>query len=138
MTKTWRLSLIGVLAIVACGGPLKYQLASSSKAPGADAQIVADVKEEQKLTQLGVEITNLAPPNRINDGANFFIAWQRRNDEKAWARIGDLQYDPSSRKGMLNASVPETSFDFQVTAEKSETPASPSSDVVFSQRIAKQ
>jgi len=137
MMKIARLSLIGALAIVACGGPLKYQLASSPKAPGADAQLVADVKEDQKLTQLEVEITNLAPPSRINEGSTHFVAWQRKNDGASWSRIGDLQYDPASRKGKLSGSVPETSFDFEVTAEKTESPVSPSADVVFSQRVAK-
>jgi hypothetical protein len=137
MLKTARLSLIGALAIVACGGPLKYQLASSAKAPGADAQLVADVKEDQKLTLLQVEITNLAPPSRISEGATHFVAWQRKNDGASWSHIGDLQYEESSRKGKLNGSVPETSFDFEVTAEKGDAPASPSPDVVFSQRIAK-
>jgi hypothetical protein len=35
----------------------------------------------------------------------------------------------------MQGSVPETSFDFQITAEKAALAASPSSDIVFTQRV---
>ncbi len=133
LKNTW----FSLLLVTACGGPLKYQVASTPKAPGADAKIVADVHEAQNQTELEVEISNLAPPARISEGSSNYVAWFRKSSETVWARIGGINYDTDSRDGKLKGTVPEQAFDFEVTAEKSEAPASPSSDVVFSQRVAK-
>jgi hypothetical protein len=63
------------------------------------------------------------------------VAWYRKDDKMAWARIAGVKYEPDDRNGELKASAPEIAFDFEISAEKSESPASPSSDVVFTQRI---
>lgn len=131
--KTLR-SLI-LLLLVACGGPLKYNVASSPKAPGADAKIVADVKKDQNQTLLEVDIQNLAPPSRVSEGTKHYVAWYRKNDSTQWMRLASVKYDEDSRKGKLSASAPETSFDFEVSAEKEDGPASPSSEIIFSQRV---
>jgi hypothetical protein len=123
------------LALVACGGPLKYQVPSSAKAPGADANIVADVNETQRQTQLEVEIENLAPAERVASGATSYVAWYRPSSKANWSRIGGVQLDADSRAGKLVGSVPETAFDFSVSAESTDAPASPSTDIVFAQRI---
>ena len=136
MTKlTFSLCLAVLLA--ACGGPLKYQVASSPRAPGADAKIVADVSADQGQTQLEVEIKNLAPPGRVTQNAKDYVVWYRKNSSATWARVGGLKYDEGSREGTLTGSVPEIAFDLSVTAEESDGPASPSADVVVSQRVEK-
>ena len=123
------------LVAVACGGPLKYQVPSSAKAPGADARIVADVAEDQGQTRLEIEVTNLAPPERVNQNAKVFIAWYRKGPSAIWSRIGGLKYDEGDREGSLAGSVPETAFDLTISAEADEAPASPSADVVLAQRV---
>lgn len=128
--------LLSAIVITACGGPLKFTVPSSAAAPGADAKIVADVSEEQNQTQLAVEVSNLAPASRVKEGMSSYTAWYRRDSNASWARIGGLEYDADSRAGKVSGSVPERAFDFEITAEASEGPASPSSSVVFSQRIA--
>lgn len=123
------------LALVACGGPLKYQVPSSAKAPGADAFIVADVNESQHQTQLEVEIKNLAPAERVASGATNYVAWYRSSSKANWSRIGGVQLDADSREGKVVGSVPETAFDLSISAESTDAPASPGTDIVFAQRI---
>jgi hypothetical protein len=129
-------SLFGfALLAVACGGPLKYQVPSSAKAPGADAKVVADVAEDQGQTRVEIEVTNLAPPERVNPNAKVFVAWYRKGPSAIWSRIGGLKYDEGDREGSLAGSVPEIAFDLTISAEATEAPASPSADVVLSQRV---
>jgi hypothetical protein len=125
------------LFLAACGGPLKYQLSSTPKAPGADGQLVCDVEKGQSQTQVDLKVQNLAPPGRVTEGATTFVAWYRKDSAAVWGRIGGVQFDESARSGTLKGSVPEVAFDFEVTAEKADAPVSPSPDVVFSQRVQK-
>jgi hypothetical protein len=123
------------LFVAACGGPLKYQVPSSARAPGADAKIVADVSTAQGQTQLSVDITNLPPPGRISEKATTYLAWYRKDSSVTWARVGGFKYNEGDREGKISGSVPEVAFDLSVTAEASDSPASPSPDVVVSQRV---
>lgn len=123
------------LLLTACGGPMRYELGSTAKAPGADAVLVADIKAEQNATRLTIEIKNLAPPDRVAAGAAHYVVWQRKGAQVAWARVGGLEYDPDAREGSFEGSVPEAAFDLQVTAEKELSTASPSPDAVLSQRV---
>jgi hypothetical protein len=123
--------------VAACGGPLKYQVPSSPRAPGADAKIVADVAKDQGQTHLELEITNLAPPGRISEKSSTYVAWYRKNSSATWSRVGGLKYDEGDREGKLSGSVPEIAFDLSVTAEENDNPASPSPDIVVAQRVEK-
>ena len=123
------------LALAACGGPLTYKIASSQKAPGADAVIKAEVAKDQHLTKLHVDATNLPPPERVTVGTRIFIIWTRKNAEAQWTRAGNLQYNPTGREGLFDGTVPEVDFDLQVTVEKDDNAASPSTDMVFTQHV---
>lgn len=129
-------NLCFALLLAACGGPLKYQLASTPKAPGADAKLTAVVHEDQHQTELVFEAKELPPPGRVSEGATDYVAWSRKSSDAVWARLGALQYDSDDREATLKGSVAEIAFDFEVTAEKTDGPASPSPDVVFNQRVA--
>jgi hypothetical protein len=123
------------LALAACGGPLKYEVASSARAPGADAKVVAEVKKDQSLTQVEIVAVNLPPPARVTDGATTYVVWHRKDSSGAWARSGGLAYDESDRKGKWTGSIPETSFDLVISAEKEVSAGSPSGETVFSQHV---
>ncbi len=129
---TW--SAVATL-LVACGGPLKYEAISSPRAPGADASIEADVREEQHQTQLELEIDNLPPAERIDPESQHYVVWYRRDSKDTWTRIAALSYEADSREGELHTAVPETAFDLWVTVEKDLDVASPSQNVVFEQRV---
>jgi len=135
MTRSLSYVCMGLLLLAACGGPLKYQIASTPKAPGADGKLVATVHEDQHQTEVELEVSNLPPPDRVAEGATDYVGWARKNANAVWARLGSLKYDSSDRGGMMKGSFPETSFDFQVTAEKAALAASPSSEIVFAQRV---
>jgi hypothetical protein len=133
MRRAWL--LLVVVMLVACGGPLKYKIASSQKAPGADAIIKADISKDQHLTRLNVDAMNLAPPERVAPGTRIYIIWTRKNAEAQWARAGNLRYDAAGRQGLFEGTVPEVDFDMQITVEKDDNAASPSTDMVFSQHV---
>jgi len=126
---------IAFAALLACGGPLTYKIASSPKAPGADAVINADISKDQHLTQLRVKAMNLPPPDRVTTGTRIFIIWTRKNTEAQWSRVGNLKYDADAREGTFQGTVPEVDFDFQITVEKDDGAAAPSTDMVFTQHV---
>ncbi len=126
-----------VIALAGCGGPLQYKIPSSRLAPGADAEITANVNEAQNQTTLEVHAKNLPPAGRVNPNAKYFVAWQRKTSGGVWARLGTVKFDEEKRTGELMATVPEQAFDFEISAEAEEGAASPSADVVFSQTVAK-
>lgn len=137
MRKWLSLGFAAALVLSGCGGPLKYMVPSSRLAPGADAEIVANVNEAQNQTTLEVHVRNLPPAGRVNPAAKFFVGWSRKGDGGVWGRLGTLKYDDEKRTAELMATVPEVAFDFEVSAEAEEGAASPGADVVFSQRVAK-
>lgn len=139
MKKTLALPLLALIlgTQIACGGALEYKVPSSAQAPGADAHIVADVNEDQSTTQLEIKVEHLAPPDRVNTAATAYVIWQRSSSSVVWSRVGALLYDADARSGTFQGSVPEAAFDLTVTAEKTANVASPSANVVFSQRVAK-
>ena len=131
------LALACVLVLSACGGPLKYNIPSSRLAPGADAEIVANINEDQNQSAVEFRAKNLPPPARVNPNGLFYVAWQRKNVDAPWARLGTVKFDEETRLAELMATVPEQSFDFEVSVEANEGAQSPSADIVFSQRVAK-
>jgi len=131
----FRQVLCAVACLAACGGPLKYQVASSPTAPGADAQIVADINEDTKQTNLTVEVKNLPPAERVEESSQHYVAWYRKDSDAVWTRMAALAYEPDSREARMSGSVPEIEFEFEITAEPEADAASPSSSVVFAQEI---
>lgn len=125
---------LAVLAVAACG-PLKYEIKGTSLATGADAVITADVKKDQAMTMLEVKALNLPPPDRVMSGASTFVVWQRKDSSGTWARVGVLTYSDDKREGQFMATVPELTFEVQVTAEREASPESPGPDAVFFQKI---
>ena len=128
-------TIILIYLCAACGGPLKYHVPSGPSAPGADADIVAHVHEDQNQTQLDVEITNLPPPDRVEASSQHYVAWYRRDSGVTWSRVAALAYEPDAREAKLIGSVPEKSFELTITAEPNADAVSPSANVVFAQAI---
>ena len=93
------------------------------------------MEKAQGQTHLEIDVTNLPPPARVVPTATTYLAWYRKDSSSTWARIGGLKYEEGDREGKLSGSVPEVAFDLIVVAEASESPASPSPDVVVAQRV---
>lgn len=137
LTLTSAFAFAALIVLAGCGGPLQYKIASSRLAPGADADLVANVNESQNQTMIEVHMTNLPPPARVNPNAKSYVAWARKGESGVWSRLGTVKFDEEKRMGELTATVPEQVFDFEISAEAEEGAASPSADVVFSQHVAK-
>lgn len=132
-----RLALVAVVVFVAACGPLKYEIRGATLANGSDATLTADIKKDQSLTKIDLVAINLLPPGRAKEGATTYVVWQRKDDKANWTRIGALVYDEGARKGeMHDVSVPELSFDLEVTAEADADGASPGEAIVFAQRVS--
>lgn len=132
-----RFALAACFWLLACGGPLEYRVPSSASAPGADAHILADVREDEQQTQLKVDVVNLPPPDRVDQAANQYVAWYRKDSGQIWSRIAVLAYEPDTREASLVSAVPATNFELEITAEAAADVGSPSPTVVFSQRVVK-
>jgi len=126
------------LTLIGCGGPLKYEVTSSAQAPGADARMVARVEKAQHSTTVDIDVTNLAPPERVASGAVAFVIWQRKDSTVTWSRVGALSYDEKTRSGSFSGTVPEVAFNLSICAENRLNVVTPSTDIVFSQRIEKE
>ena len=135
MRSSWKLALVSAALLVACGGPLKYQVASTGKATGADAKIVAEVKKDLHQTAVNIEVTNLAPPARISPDSHQFVVWGRKGASAIWTRLGNIAYVESDRGGKFEGTFPELEFDLEITVEKDDSVAAPGADIVFAQHI---
>jgi hypothetical protein len=134
--KKFALGLMLAVVLAACG-PMKYALQGTTLATGADAEMVADTNKDTAVTKLTFIGKNLPPPARIKEGCTAFVAWQRKGVEVQWTRVGVLEYNEGSREGKLaDTTIPESAFDFQVTAEAVNDPVAPAPEVIFSQRHA--
>ena len=131
------LAAASMFVLTACGGPLKYNVASSRLAPGADAEIVVNLNEGQNTAALELHAKNLPPPGRVNPNGKFYVAWQRKSDKVGWSRLGNVLFDEEKRTADFTATVPEQAFDFALSVEANDAVQSPSADVVFSQRVSK-
>jgi hypothetical protein len=122
----------------ACGGALRYELKGSQLSPGADATINADVHKERNLTRMDVQAKNLAPAERIGEGATAYVVWARPNFRAQWSRLGALQLTADGRSGSATLTYAETNFDVIVTVEPDPQVATPSQMQLFKQHIGQE
>jgi hypothetical protein len=124
---------LGTVAVGGCA--LNYTVAATPAAVGADAKITADVVKDQGITKVTIQIENLAPAERVAAGSTSFVVWARR-EGGAWLRVGALKYDEGARRAVAEQwTVPETTFELQVTAEAGPMPEAPSTTVVVTQKV---
>jgi hypothetical protein len=135
-----KMLMVVALAVVATAcGPMKFMMQGTTLATGADAELVADVNADTSVTMVTFVAKNLAPPARVKEGSTSFVVWQRKNTDVQWVRVSPLMYDEGGRIGKLEGvSIPEAAFDFLVTCEATNDPATPSPEVIFSQRVQKK
>lgn len=125
--------VLGVVVVDGCA--LNYTVAATPAAVGADARITADVLKDQGITKVTIQIENLAPAERVATGSTSFVAWARREGGE-WQRVGALKYDEGARRAAAEQwTVPETTFELQVTAESGPMPEAPSTTVVVTQKV---
>jgi hypothetical protein len=123
-----------VLAVAACGGPLKFKIKGTSRAPDVDAEIIANPLGDQGLTTIKITAEHLAPPDRFTSGGTHYIVWLRKG-EGTYARIGALAYNKDKRTAVFEGSAPETAFTLLITAESQVAPQMPSTNMVVEQKV---
>jgi hypothetical protein len=123
------------LSTAACGQT--YMVKGMQGAPDADGKITAQVVTANTLTQISIKAEHLAPPERLLAGSTAYIVWARKDSNNEWIRIAKLDYDAESRKGTVDvATVPLTGFELAISAEQQDMPKSPSTSIVFTQKIS--
>ena len=114
-----------------------YMVKGMQGAPDADGKITATVYGANRLTQISIKAEHLAPPERLLAGSTAYVVWARQDANGDWLRVAKVDYDPSSRKGVVEvATVPLTGFELAISAEKEDAPKSPSTTIIFSQKIS--
>lgn len=124
-----------VALLAACGSSLSYQMKGSDLSPGADATITADVQTHRNLTRVELNASNLAPAERVGEGATTYVVWARPNFRTPWTRLGALDIDDDGRTGTATLTYAETNFDVLITAEPDAAVNSPSELHLFKQHV---
>jgi hypothetical protein len=137
--KAFDLAKVALLALAvstaACGQT--YMVKGMQGAPDADGKITAKVAVENRLTQISIKAEHLAPPERLLPGSTAYVVWARKDSNGEWLRIAKLDYDAGSRKGTVEvATVPLTGFELAISAEQQDMPKTPSTTIVFTQKIS--
>jgi len=133
--KTPLVTTLAALLLTACGGALSYQMKGSELSPGADATITADVQDDRHLTRFDLTASNIAPADRIGEGATTYVVWARPNFRTPWTRLGALDLGDDGRSGSAKLTYAETDFDVLVTAEPDPEVSSPSKMELFKQHV---
>ena len=139
MTHLNRLMGVLILALVVaaagCGGSFSYKIKGTPRAPDADAVFAGEVLKDQAMTKVSIKAEHLTPPDRVQSGTGYYVVWARKDSSAGWIRIGGVAYNPKKRTGVFEGSVPESTFELQVTAEPSLTPAVPSGNATLQYKI---
>ncbi|MEZ4384884.1 MAG: hypothetical protein R3A79_26370 [Nannocystaceae bacterium] len=116
MRSTIHALLTALLLSTAVGCATKVDTQTSAPALGSDAHIVAK-KGKTGNIDVSIEVTNLAPPGRLVEGATAFVVWLIPADQPA-VRVGALDYDEKDRAGALDMTSPDAAFTLVITLEE--------------------
>ena len=96
-TLSYLLPALLLSAAVACATTV--QAPTDAPALGSDAKIVAK-KNKTGNYAVSINVSNLAPANRLDGEATTFVVWLINQDQPA-VRAGSLAYDEGDRAGDL-------------------------------------
>ncbi|MBX3182349.1 MAG: hypothetical protein KF915_06955 [Polyangiaceae bacterium] len=136
LRKTSVAVILSVATLAAGCGGLSYEVKGKPPATGAIARIDGKTQEDTKTTRLTIEVEFLQPPADLDPKGTGFVVWFRKNNASQWSRLGNLDYNESSRKGTLkDFSVPELKFELAISVEGGDSAASPTT-IVFTQLVS--
>lgn len=131
-------SIVGIgvlgLALAACSGTQKTQLATSPQAPAAVGKVETR-RTENKNTEVNLEVEHMAPPNKIANDATVYVVWAQPEGTAGPQNMGAFVVG-KDRKGSLKSVTPHERFDLIVTPEPSGTVERPTNDPVLKAKIA--
>jgi hypothetical protein len=126
-----RWMLLVVVLALGCGGPNEYVMRGQSRATGADGNVTVGDYDDGNA-EVEIEVSNLAPPARIEEDATVYVVWFQPADGRP-TKAGELAYDEDDRTGTLRATSANREFTVIITAEEEGDAESPSDNVVFRQ-----
>ena len=118
----------------ACANVSEYQVASTPAVVGADLHILIE-KTDTGNFMVTLEAQYLTPPDRVAEGLSVFVVWAKAPDQPAM-RLGQLNFDPDTREGTMQATTTNRGFDIIVTAELSPDVTVPGDTIIFQQTVA--
>lgn len=124
-------ALLAALMLSACG-PTSYVVQGQQPFIGADGTV--EIDEEDGAYVVNVEVRNLVPPSRVNEGLTQYVVWFVPNGGTP-VRAATLVFDETDREGRARATSPDGRLTVVVTAEADGVPTTPSTSVVFSQEV---
>lgn len=109
--------------LAACGGPTTTPMVNAPQTPAAEGSVSTSVGENGN-THLTLQVSHLAPPERVVPGAKVYVVWIAPENGRP-QNAGALYVD-QSLNGRLDTVTPYTTFEVYVTAEGSPTAPGPS------------
>ena len=125
-------TLAGV-TLIGCGGTQEFAVIGQHEAASADG--TGRVEEAGGGNHLvTIHLENLPPPERLAPGSTAYVVWFVASNA-APVKAANLEYDPDTRVGDAMATTPLSSFEVRITAERSNSVASPSDKIALTKRV---
>lgn len=134
MKLTWILICVLVsYLVVGCASEEKMR--GYALAPAAQGKITAD-KADGGNTDLEVEVSHLAKPERVASGASDYVVWIQPQGSQNLQNVGVLRVD-DDLEGKYETTIPYEDFRVVITPEPSGNVTRPSGPIVFDQSISR-
>ncbi|NJW51620.1 hypothetical protein [Salinimicrobium oceani] len=118
--------IFAAILISACSKQVTFPV--SEIVPAAEAVVKVE-KDSNKNFDVALEVTNLAPPNRLTPARNHYVVWLVTK-KHGTINIGNLNINRKN-SGKLSTSTPYEPIRVFITAEDDSKPVLPSTQVVL-------
>ena len=132
MTKLMWIGVFSAMTVLGCSTTHEI-FGARGVAPGAEGEVVTS-KDDYGNTEMKLKLKHLAPPDRINTGANAYVVWIQGVGQPQFQNVGGLNVN-RDLTAEYSTRVPYENFRLIVTPEPSATVSSPSGVPVFDQYI---
>lgn len=117
------------VGVFACGGPQHTQMTASSLVPAAQGHVESEMGENGN-TNLRIQVSHLAHPGMLQDGATTYVVWIQPSGQTVPQNLGALKIG-KDLTGLLKTSTPHEEFQLSITAEPFPQAADPAGPLVF-------
>jgi hypothetical protein len=124
------------VASSACGGTQKTNLTPTHLNPAAQGKVETR-RDENRNTEVDLEVKYMAPPQAVADNATVYVVWAKpiaAPEESTPQNLGSLVVG-KDRKASLKTITPYEKFDLTVTPEPSGNVEKPSHEPVMKAKV---
>lgn len=118
--------IFAAILVSACSKKIVFPV--SEVVPAAEAVVVVD-KDDNQNYELELEVSNLAPPDRLTPARKYYVVWMVTK-KHGTINIGNLNVNRKNN-GELSTSTPYEPIRIFITAEDDSKPVLPSTQVVL-------